>query len=155
MGKHHSYSFFSQKTGMIFNADHDDLFFFLKFLVKKDSGVWEKPSQGEGKSVKFGIEEAIQILKVLRKELIKWTTFHSFKEIKTSISFAWKDETAQELWINVGQRSKGLVSHQVEIFKLILEHIIKEQIEFGTSKPYVKEETTSSESSGGRFYNPQ
>lgn len=126
---------------MIFNASGDDLFVYLKFLKQKPDGSWEKPSLKEGKSIKLGIEESIQILAVFEKEAFEFSTFHSFKETKTPISFKWDTEEALGFWINAGERNKFLSAVQVEMFRLLLKHVIKEQVAYGTV-PKAKEAYT-------------
>ena len=85
----HQRSFFGQKVGMIFdsgNWDHE--YAYITFLRKKESGTWEKPSNGEGKRIKVNLGELIMLSKVLDGSLDRWSTVHSFKEIKTTISCA-------------------------------------------------------------------
>jgi hypothetical protein len=72
------------------------------------------------------------ILKVLKGKIPNWTTYHKFKDIKTQISFKWENESRKSLWINIGEYPKMLGIPQVEIFKLLLKHLIKEKIEYST-----------------------
>jgi len=132
MADAHNYSFFGQNTGIILNSKKDDLAVWLKCIKRKPDGVWEKPSAGEGKSAKLGIEENIMILEVLNKRALNWTTYHSYGDAKTSISFSWEDEKATKLWINIGEYSKMLNKPQAELLRRLLNHIVKEQVEFGT-----------------------
>jgi hypothetical protein len=128
----HSKSFFGQSTGMIIqSSSKSEPFIFFKFLKKKEDGSWEKLSNGEGKTIKCGLEEIIMILEVLNKNIKSWSTVHSFKEGKTPISINWEGD--QKIWINVGDYPKMLSFAQIEILKLLLNHILSEKIEFSTS----------------------
>lgn len=61
----HSKSFFGQKVGIILlSSSETDPFIFLKFFKKKANNEWEKPSKGEGKTVKISIEEMVTLLDV-------------------------------------------------------------------------------------------
>lgn len=129
----HNKSFFGQKVGMILSSrSKTDPFIFLKFLKKKANNEWEKPSKGEGKTIKISIEEMITILSVLYRKLPKWSGFHSFKEEKTSINMNW-DEKNELLWIRVDEYAKSLKFPQTEFLKLLIEHLIIEKISFATS----------------------
>lgn len=129
----HNKSFFGQKVGMILSSrSKTDPFIFLKFLKKKANNEWEKPSKGEGKTIKISIEEMITIISVLYRKLPKWSGFHSFKQGKTSINVNW-DEKDELLWIRVDEYAKSLRFPQTEFLKLLIEHLIKEKISFATS----------------------
>jgi hypothetical protein len=125
---------------VIFNAQATDLFVWLKFLRKKADGSWERPKNREGRSIKLGIEECVSILDVLNKRLLRWTTYHSFKDQKTSISFGWEDESAKKLWINLDDRKKMFSGSQIELFRRLLEHVVQEQVEQGTTTHYKKDD---------------
>lgn len=105
-------------------------FIFLKFIKKKNSGTWEKMSNGEGKTIKCGLEEIVMILEVLKRKKKTWSTVHSFKEEKTPISINWEGES--KVWFNVGDYPKMLSFTQIEILKLLLNHILEEKIIFST-----------------------
>jgi hypothetical protein len=129
----HTYSFFGQKVGLIFqSANQNKPFIFFQFIKKKDSGDWEKPSKGEGKVIKFSLEEIIMILEVLNKRISSWGSYHTFKNDSTQISFKWQEENGKNLWINVNEYSKLLKFAQLEIFKRLLEHVLSEKIRFAT-----------------------
>ena len=133
MTNNHSQSFFGQATGLTINStSKDEPFIFLKCIKKKPDGTWEKPSQGEGKTIKLSLDEMVMILKVLKRKIESWSSFHSYKENKTQISFSWEENGGNKLWINIGNYSKLLVDAQIEIFKLLVKHLIKEKIEFAT-----------------------
>jgi len=70
------------------------------------------------------------ILEVLKKKMKSWSTVHSFKEDKTSISISWEGET--KVWFNIGDYPKMLSFAQIEILKLLLLHLLEEKIEFAT-----------------------
>jgi hypothetical protein len=128
----HSQVFFGQATGIIVNSPSKSLpNIFIRAIKKKPDDSWEKPSNGEGKSVSLRLEEIIQIYYVLSKKLLTWKTVHEYKENKTSISINWdKDDT--KIWLNIGDYSKMLNLANAELLKLLLKHILKEKIEFAT-----------------------
>jgi hypothetical protein len=84
------------------------------------------------------------ILQVLRKEVPTWSGFHSFNGTKTSISFAWDKEGEKRLWININKYAKSLGFPQVEILRLLLDHMLQEKIKYATKPYYQKKETSSS-----------
>ncbi|MHA2472955.1 MAG: hypothetical protein ACXAES_06965 [Promethearchaeota archaeon] len=127
----HNQSFFGQSTGMfIQSSSKAEAFIYLTFIKKKENGSWEKLSTGEGKTVKCSLEEIVMILEVLKKNQKSWSTVHSFKQEKTSISVSWEGES--KIWFNVGEYPKMLTFGQIEILKLLLHHILKEKIEHST-----------------------
>jgi len=103
MADSHNYSFFGQKTGLILqSSSKHDPYIFFRVIKKKDNETWEKFSSGEGKNVKFSLEEMILILQVLNKEVTMWSSYHMYRENNTKISFQWKkEEEKQPLWINI------------------------------------------------------
>lgn len=135
MADAHNYSFFGQKTGIILqSSSKHDPYIFFRVIKKKDNETWEKFSSGEGKNVKFSLEEMILILQVLNKEVNMWTSYHKYKENNTKISFQWKQEEGkQSLWINIGEYYKMLNSSQTEVLRLLLTHILKEKIKYATT----------------------
>ena len=129
----HSQSFFGQSTGLtLLSSSKTDQIIFFKCIKKKPDGSWEKPSLGEGKTIKCSLDEMIMILEVLKRNQDSWSSFHSFNDIKTQISFKWENDTKQKLLIYIGKYSKMLNFAQTEIFKMLLEHLIQEKIEFAT-----------------------
>jgi len=133
MGDSHYKSFFGQNTGLILNSStKSDPFFFMRCIKKKPDGNWEKPSKGDGKVIKFSLEEAIMILQVLNRRLLNWKSYHTYKDNKTPISFSWEDEKAKTLWINIANYSKMLNFAQAEILRLLIAHLLNEKIEFAT-----------------------
>ena len=129
----HSQSFFGQATGLtIQSSSKNEPYIFVKCIKKKPNGSWEKPSNGEGKTIKLSLEEMVMILKVLKEKLPIWTTYHNFNDSKTQISFKWENDKKTTLWINIGEYPKMLSVPQIEIFKLLLKHLIKEKIEYAT-----------------------
>ncbi len=137
MTNSHALSFFGQNSGItISSKEKEEPFLFLKFIKKKKDGSWEKPSQGEGKAIKLSMEEIFMILRLLQKKAKSWSTVHSFNKTKTQISFNWdmtkEKEEEKILWISVGEYKKMLSYAQTEIFCMLLDHLIKEKIEFAT-----------------------
>ena len=129
----HSQSFFGQSTGLtLLSSSKSDSFIFFKCIKKKSDGSWEKPSLGEGKTIKCNLDEIIMILDVLQRNSDSWSSFHNFNDIKTQISFKWENEAKEKLLIYIGKYSKMLNFAQTEIFRMLLEHLIQEKIEFAT-----------------------
>jgi len=130
----HSKIFFGQNTGLILRSSSKyDPFIFIRCIKKKPNGHWEKPSENEGKMIKCSIEEIVLILQVLNRRSLIWQTFHTYKEIKTSLAFSWEDESSERLWVNIGDYSKMLTLAQTEILRLLLSHLLKEKVIFSTS----------------------
>jgi len=129
----HSQSFFGQAVGLtIQSSSKSDPFIFFKCIKKKPDSSWEKPSLGEGKTIKISLDEMVCILYVLKRKSDSWSSYHAYKDKKTQISFSWEDSQKKKLWINIGSYSKMLGFAQVEIFKLLLKHLINEKIEYAT-----------------------
>ena len=130
----HSQSFFGQSTGLtLVSSSKSEPFIFLKCIKKKPDGSWEKPSLGEGKTIKCNLDEIVMILEVLKKNQDAWSSFHNFNDVKTQISFKWEDAAKKKLLIYIGKYSKMLNFAQTEIFRMIMEHLINEKIEFATA----------------------
>ncbi|MFX1388772.1 MAG: hypothetical protein ACFE9Z_01760 [Promethearchaeota archaeon] len=133
MVDNHSYSFFGQKVGLIVqSASKNEPYIFFQLIKSKNDGSWEKPSSGEGKAIRFSLEEVTWILGVLSKELSSWSISHNYKENKTSISFKWEDGEIDKLWIHIGNYSKVLDYGQYSIMHKLLNHLLYEKIEFAT-----------------------
>jgi hypothetical protein len=129
----HSQSFFGQSTGLtLLSSSKSDSFIFLKCIKKKPDGSWEKPSLGEGKTIKCNLDEIVMILEVLQRNNDSWSSYHNFNEVKTQISFKWENEAKKKLLIYIGNYSKMLNFAQTEIFRLLLKHILEEKIENAT-----------------------
>lgn len=133
MVDNHSYSFFGQKVGLIIqSALKSEPYMFFRLIKSKNDGSWEKPSSGEGKIIKFSLEEMVYILQVLKKEINSWSSYHTFKDNKTQISFKWESEEKNKLWIHIGSYSKVLEYAQFTILLMLMNHILKEKIQFAT-----------------------
>ncbi|MFX1308581.1 MAG: hypothetical protein ACFE9M_01185 [Promethearchaeota archaeon] len=142
MVDNHSYSFFGQKVGLIVqSASKNEPCIFFRLIKSKNNGSWEKPSSGEGKIIKFSLEEMVWILRVLSKEVNSWSSFHTFKDNKTQISFKWEDGDEGKLWIHIGSYSKVLEFAQFKILEMLLTHILKEKIKFATTPTRIKKNT--------------
>ncbi len=129
----HSQSFFGQSTGLtLLSSSKTEQIIFIKCIKKKPDGSWEKPSLGEGKTIKCSLDEMVMILEVLKKNEDSWSSYHNFNDIKTQISFKWENDAKQKLLIYIGKYSKMLNFAQTEIFRMLLEHLIQEKIEFAT-----------------------
>ncbi|MGQ4874733.1 MAG: hypothetical protein ACP6IY_11755 [Promethearchaeia archaeon] len=129
----HFQSFFGQNTGIIvMSPSKEEPFILIRFIKKKDINTWERPSAGEGKIIKISMEEIVMILEVLNKNLFNWTTYHSFKNNRTKISFSWENNGEERFWITIDNYSKMLTTPQAEILKMLLSHILKEKIKHAT-----------------------
>jgi hypothetical protein len=131
----HSYSFFGQKIAMIVrSSSKSEPHIFFSFIKKQDNGDWEKLSNREGRIIKFSLEEMIMIWQVLQQKNDAWSCYHSFKDKKTQITVKW-DKKNEEInfVISLNGYLKPLNSAQVEILKMLLDHLIKEKIEFATN----------------------
>lgn len=134
MVDNHSYSFFGQKVGLIIqSSSKNEPHIFFRLIKSKNDGSWEKPSVGEGKVIKFSLEEMVWIIRVLDKETDSWSSFHTFKDSKTQISFKWENRENKKLWIHIGKYSKVLEYAQIKILELLMKHILKEKIQFATT----------------------
>jgi len=130
----HSQSFFGKSSALtIQSSSQNDPFLFLQCFQKKQDGSWEKPSNGDGKTIKINLDEMVMILEVLNKRLENWSSYHKFNEVNTQISFKWEDEKMQRLYINIGKYSKMLNYAQTEILRLLMKHLLEEKIENATS----------------------
>ncbi len=126
----HSISFFGQKNGILLNStSKTGDFVYFRFLKKKNNGQWEKPSSGEGKSIKFNLGEIIQILEVLSNKRKKWTTVHRYKGDTTSISFTMKE---RGLLIGIPGYGKLIQFPETKILHDLLLHLYEEKIIFST-----------------------
>ena len=133
MTDNHSQSFFGQATGIIINSpSKTDPFIFLRCIKKKPDGIWEKPSLGEGKTIRCSLEEIVMILQVLEGKTPSWSGYHKYKEKNTQISVNWEGNGQDKLWIRVGDYAKMFGFSQIEILRLLLNHILDEKIKFAT-----------------------
>lgn len=130
MTDQHNQSFFGQNVAMFLRSSskYDD-FIFIQSIKRKGKNSWEKPSKGEGKNIKLSLGEMIMIFKVLDGVKDSWSTYHRYRDESTQISFNWQESV---LWINIGEYAKKLQSPNIDILKLLLNHLIKEKIEFAT-----------------------
>jgi len=129
----HNYSFFGQKVGLIIqSSSKNEPYIFFRLIKSKENGIWEKPSNGEGKVIKFSIEEMVWIIRVLKKEAKSWSSFHTYKDNKTQITFKWEENENGKLWIHIGSYSKILSYSQFKVLEMLLKHILKEKIKFST-----------------------
>jgi hypothetical protein len=135
--KRHIRSFFGQKTGIIFDSDDQSSeYAYMTFIRKQQNGIWEKPSERQGKKIKLNLGELIMIRRLLAGLDDKWSTIHTFKEVKTQISISRNNKNREQIWINVDSYSKNIKLPETEIFQLLLNHIIDEKIVYSTcNKP--------------------
>ncbi len=134
MADKHNKSFFGHNTGIIIDSPKKSVpYIFLTSIKRKDNGTWEKISKGEGKTVKLSIEEIICILEVIKGNHAKWRGYHVFKDYKTEILVSWEDEKKQTIVLRVSDYEKKLSFPNLKFFKLLLEHLLLEKIEFATT----------------------
>ena len=134
MADFHTKTFYGQKKSVRVTSPSKQVpYIFLSCLNRKNDGSWEKPSEGEGKTVRLSIEEIICILEVLYRRSANWRGFHVFKERKTEIYVGWADESRQVLRVKIGEYIKKLRFPNLNFMTLLLDHILKEKIEFATS----------------------
>ncbi len=126
MGNRHNKSFFGEDTGIIFDSGQSSSpSVLLRFIKKKGDGSWEKPSQKEGRAIKFSLVDVAFILQVLRGDKSLWETSHSFKERKIAISFERDSESVN---IRAGDYFKLLNYGEIEVFSKLLEHVLQEKV---------------------------
>jgi len=134
MADYHTKTFFGQKKGLILTSPAKSVpYIFLGCIARKADGTWEKVSEKEGKTVKLSLEEIICILEVLNKKSANWRGTHVFKERKTEIYVGWESETREVIRIKIGEYVKKLRFPNLNLFILMLEHILGEKIEYATS----------------------
>jgi len=142
----HSQSFFGQSTGLIIqSSSKNEPYIFLRSIKRKPDSVWEKPTLGEGKTIRCSLDEMVMILRVLQRKIDSWSSYHTYKDNNTPISFSWENNKEDKLWINIGNYSKMLGIAQIEIFKLLLKHLIKEKIEFATTSNITQKKDSDQE----------
>ncbi|UCC19870.1 MAG: hypothetical protein JSV62_00925 [Promethearchaeota archaeon] len=134
MADFHTKTFYGQKTSVrITSPSRQVPYIFLSCINRKDNGSWEKPSEGEGKTVRLSIEEIICISEVLYRRSANWRGYHVFRERKTEIYVGWEDESRQVLLIKIGDYTKKLRFPNINFMTMMLDHILEEKIEFATS----------------------
>ncbi len=129
----HSISFFGQSVGMLLNSPGmADGGIFIRMIKKKpETGVWEKPTQQEGKVINLSLGEICSVNQVLDHLEPEWSTIHKHKNIQTKISFKW-DKDHKGIWINIGDYGKNLNKGELLIFSKLMAHFEAEKIEFST-----------------------
>jgi hypothetical protein len=139
----HTKTFYGRNTSIkIVSPTKMVPYIFLSCIKRKDNGKWEKPSKGEGRTVRISLEEIICILEVLNRKSANWRGYHIFKDRKTEIYVGWQDESRQILLIEIGEFLKKLRFPNTNFMTLLLDHILKEKIEFATGGAF---ETKSKE----------
>lgn len=143
----HTKSFFGKRSGIILTSSAKSVpYMFLKFTKKRENGSWEKPTRGEGKTIKLSIEEMICVLEVLKRKIAQWRGYHLFKETKTEIYFGWEDESREVLRVKAGDYSKKLKFPFTTFLTLLIDHLLTEKIEFATSGAFDGKEGQDKES---------
>jgi hypothetical protein len=134
MADFHIKTFYGQKTSLRVTSSSKQVpYIFLSCINRKENGSWEKPSEGEGKTVRLSIEEIICILEVLNRRSANWRGYHVFKDRKTEIYVGWEDDSRQFLRVKIGEYNKRLRFPNLNFLTLLLDHILSEKIEYATS----------------------
>jgi hypothetical protein len=146
MADYHTKTFFGQKKALILTSPTKTVpYIFLSCISKKEDGSWESLSNQEGKTVKISIEEIICILEVLNKKSANWRGSHVFKERRTEIYVGWESEAREVIGIKIGEYVKKLRFPNLNLFILMLEHVLSEKVEFATSGTFDTKETEKTE----------
>ena len=134
MADFHTKTIYGQKSSLIITSPAKMVpYIFLSCIKRKDDGIWEKTTKGEGKTVKLSIEEIICILEVLNRRSANWRGYHVFKDRKTEIYVGWEDESRQVLQVRIADYIKKVRFPNLNFMTLMLDHILQEKIEFATS----------------------
>jgi len=134
MTDYHTKTFYGQKSSITLTSPSKSApYVFLSCINRKEDGSWENTSKGEGKTVKISTEEIICILEVLLKKSANWRGFHVRSLPTTEIFVGWEDESRQIIKIQIESYKKKLQFPNLNFFRLMLEHILSEKIEFATS----------------------
>ncbi|TXT58146.1 MAG: hypothetical protein BAJALOKI2v1_430013 [Promethearchaeota archaeon] len=132
MVDYHNKTFFGDNSAFIVQSgSRIDPATFFKLFKKKEDETWERPSEGEGITIKFAMKEVAMILEVLQGKLKSWSTKHSFKKRATIIVVEWSSDTT--FMINTANYSITLKSGQIQIFQMLLQHILEEKVIYATS----------------------
>jgi hypothetical protein len=103
---------------------------FLRFLKKKESNVWEKPSAKEGKVLKLNLLEIIRLRDLCIAEKDTWSSVHAFGAEKTSFTF---EKDGKNIKIALQGYSKFIQYPESELLKELLIHLVKEKVENATN----------------------
>ncbi len=143
----HRYSFFGQKTAMIFQSgDWSDPWSFLTFIKKRDAGSWEKLA--EGKTIKLSLPEIVALRAVVAGEKPEWKTFHKSNGTGTPISARLEsnkeDRGNFSVLINAGDYLRPVTYPETVILEKLLAHVFEEKIAHatGTANPKPAPEAT-------------
>ena len=125
----HTKTFYGQNTALTIDSPSKITpHIFMSCINRNKDGSWEKT-----KTVKLSIEEIICILEVLKRKSANWRGYHVFKDYNTEIYVGWESEAREVLKIKVGEYKKKLRFPNTNFLTLLLEHLLKEKIEFATS----------------------
>ena len=129
----HTKTFYGQNTALTINSPSKITpYIFMSCNMRNKDGSWEE----EKKTVKLSIEEIICILEVLKRKSANWRGYHVFKEYNTEIYVGWESEAREVLKISLGEYKKKLRFPNTNFLTLLLEHLLKEKIEFATSNTF-------------------
>jgi hypothetical protein len=126
----HIKTFFGQNSALTINSPSKiSPYIFMSCFNRTKDGSWEE----EKKTVKLSIEEIICILEVLKRNSANWRGYHVFKDYNTEIYVGWESEAREVLKISLGEYKKKLRFPNTNFLTLLLEHLLKEKIEYATS----------------------
>lgn len=131
----HVRSFFGQKSALFFDSgswEQENI--YITVIKKKSNGIWEKPSENEGKKIKLNLGELIMVRRVFMGIENRWSTVHKFNDIQTRISINADTNNSEQIWFNIEDYHKSLQPPETEIFLLLLAHIIDEKITHATGR---------------------
>ena len=126
---HHRKGFFGKNTGVLFDRGTSNRpTNFFTFIKKKEDGSWEKPTQKEGRAIKFSLVDIAYILQVLCGGKNAWNTVHSFGEREISIAFERDTKDKDKIKVTAGDYVKLLNYGETEVFKALLDHTFQEKV---------------------------
>ncbi|TFH30486.1 MAG: hypothetical protein E4G98_01970 [Promethearchaeota archaeon] len=126
----HNFSFFGQKSALFLDSGSlNEPSIYIRMIKRLPSGIWERPSKKEGKSLKFNLLEMAEILLVLQTPNSSWSTVHRFHQQQSSIKFDHKEATLQMFTTGY---SKFFNKSELKVLCDLLTHIYQEKIQFAT-----------------------
>ncbi len=134
----HRYSFFGQKTAVIFQSgDWIDPHVFLTFIKKRDGGAWEKLAVG--KTVKLSLPEVVALRDVVAGTKPEWKTYHKSNGAGTPISARLEsgkdDRGSSTVLLSAGEYLRPIAYPETTILEKILDHVFEEKIAHATGSP--------------------
>lgn len=131
----HVRSFFGQKSALFLDSGswfQENI--YLTVIKKKSNGIWEKPSENEGRKIKLNLGEILMLRRVFMGLETRWSTVHRFKDNQTRISVNADPKNSEQVWFNIEEYHKSIQPPETELFLLLLAHIIDEKIKYATGR---------------------